>query len=251
MNLSHYYHLDISSCVVNISSTMTWYTCKECGKSFKHCSSLCRHKKICEKTADISSNDENPNTVRSPPHDITIARKRSISTAVSDDDDDDVTSSNSIKQSSQISPAKKRKNRHKMVKCLVCSKSMRSDHIKRHQRVHKNAVHEYVSAMDDKLNPDDRRNIQILRSRLNIGVTSQSAGDYVSGDKEMTAQDIELKNSMLLDNQLYWDNVELGRRVSVIVAENEINEESLTIERKDALYIYISKTSAVVICFRL
>ena len=54
----------------------------------------------------------------------------------------------------------------------------------------------------------------------------------------MTVQDIELKKSMLMDNQLYWDDVELGRRIAVILAENEVNEESLTMERKDALYIY-------------
>ena len=53
---------------------------------------------------------------------------------------------------------------------------------------------------------------------------------------EKTIED--LREELLEDNNIYLDKIELGRKISVIIQEGVIQEESLTKERQDALTLY-------------
>ena len=94
-------------------------------------------------------------------------------------------------------------NRHRIVICKKCGKSMRSDKLKRHDQTH-------------------TQELEIREEKIDV--------------EENTIDD--LRDELLEDNNIYLNKIELGRNISLIIQEGVVQEESLTKERQEALALY-------------
>lgn len=127
-----------------------------------------------------------------------------------------------------------------IVNCGVCKKSMRSDNLKRHMKVHK----DILNLPDDELKEElqIRHNLQVEndRKRKRVVATAQSLGvsipDEVRGPMLVGKGDI--RESLITLNKIYLQKVALGQEVSNIISEGEIHEECMSQEYKHALELY-------------
>ena len=109
------------------------------------------------------------------------------------------------------------KERHKIVRCKVCSKDMRSDNLKRHMHMHKDIL----------MNEEESKRQKIEEGANQEGVSMERY-------EEIT----DLRQDLLKDNQLYLEKIELGKKIADIIDEGVVREGSLTKDRKLALELY-------------
>ena len=100
-------------------------------------------------------------------------------------------------------------NRHRLVTCSECGKSMRSDTLLRHNKVH--------TSQDEQC---DGKECEIVSKPI-LDVTIE-----------------DLRQNLLQNNKVYLEKIELGRKISIIIEEGVVQEESLTKEHQAALELY-------------
>ena len=107
-------------------------------------------------------------------------------------------------------------DRHRILECPVCKKSMRSDSLKRH-----------------KFNKHKNFNFQVT--------TIVKANVKDSGNPSV--QDLE--SEILADNKLLDEKIELGEKISTVLTNTKTKEESLSKKHKEAFDLYQSRKFAI------
>ena len=129
-----------------------------------------------------------------------------------------------------------------MVKCKICDKSIRSDHVKRHSHTHKDLYALDVNDMREEIKERKRQYENREERKRSVREIAQQEGASLECIGEQTssaALDIEtLEVEMFKDNQKYLENIELGKQVDNIIDKGVIREESLIKVRKYALDLY-------------
>ena len=131
-----------------------------------------------------------------------------------------------------------RNDRHKMVRCKVCARCIRSDHAKRHARTHKDIL--TMSDQDVREELRSRQLVKMRREEQQQRVMEIAQQENISIDlhPEQSIDTEILRGDLLRDNQEYLYQIELGKQISNIIDEGIVREESLTNERKKALMLY-------------
>ena len=133
-----------------------------------------------------------------------------------------------------------RKNGNKQVTCGVCGKFMRSDNLAKHSKTHKDLLSLPEEEMKEELRVRHADEAERAAKRQRIEEIAEEEG--ISLPKELRdTQPLDkqnLRESLLRDNQLYLEKIELGKNISSILEEGIVREESLTKERKFALDLY-------------
>ena len=129
---------------------------------------------------------------------------------------------------------------HKRSKCTVCGKSMRSDNVKGHMKMHKDLLSLPEEEVKEELRA--RHATQLEREAKRQQIEEIARGEGLSIPQEISdTQPLDkenLRENLLRDNQLYVEKIELGKNISSIMDEGIVREESLTKERKLALDLY-------------
>ena len=133
--------------------------------------------------------------------------------------------------------------KHRKVECSVCKKVMRSDHLQRHMKIHK----DLLSLSEDELEKEllfrneirlkdeetlqKRRKVVDVANRVGVPVPEEVCDLHAVGE-------IALREQLIRNNRLYLDKVQLGKTISKILEDSGIHEESLVREHRDALDLY-------------
>ena len=158
-----------------------------------------------------------------------------------------------------------RESRHKTVRCTICRKSMRSNHLKRHMQTHKDLlsmsedeVRDELRARhaNEKLREQHHQKIRKIADQENVPIalcndvlenngfqTMQEEGMTINIPYDMIPPDFSidkkaLETDMIEDNQCYMEKIELGKEVNIILGKGVVNEQSLSRPRKEALDLY-------------
>ena len=120
--------------------------------------------------------------------------------------------------------------RNRQVYCKVCLKTMRSDHIQRHMKVHqqKGIKEEYQEST-------------IIKRETSVSET----GGNTTINKE------ELREILIKDNQEHDKKIDLGATIYEIIGENKIKEESLRPVNKEALNLFVKQKQCINIIKKL
>ena len=102
-------------------------------------------------------------------------------------------------------------NRNRLVTCSKCGKSMRSDTLLRHNKVHTSIPYEQC----------DEKECEIVSKPRKLDETIE-----------------QLEQDLLQGNKIYLNKIELGRKISIIIEKGVVQEESLTKEQKEALELF-------------
>ena len=134
--------------------------------------------------------------------------------------------------------------KHKMTRCKICTKSVRSDHVKRHQRTHKDfnlmskdEAREELRARHEAGVKREEKRQQIEEIAREEGIPLEYCTDITSSSSAALT-DIELEDFLLQNARIYRNKVELGEKVATILDKGVVPEESLPKEHKDALDLY-------------
>ena len=139
---------------------------------------------------------------------------------------------------------KSQKDRHGQVGCTVCFRMMRSDHLKRHMRRHRDLYSLDENGMREEIKERKRKyEDREERKRLVLEIVQQENAPLeciqVQSSPAKTPLDIEtLEEELLQDNQDYLENIEVGKQINTIIDKGVVREESLSRHRKDALDLY-------------
>ena len=129
------------------------------------------------------------------------------------------------------------KDRHKVVYCDVCGKSMLSNNLKRHRLVHK----DLLSLPDHEIKEELRIRQEIKEKRdlkqQQIGHIARENGYDIPGEVGKSTME-QVRQQLRQDNKNYLEKIELGRKVSIIIEEDVICEEALSKEHQEALQLY-------------
>ena len=135
-------------------------------------------------------------------------------------------------------------NRNKTVQCNVCSKSIRSDNLKRHTRTHKDILSMTDEEVREELRERHAENVYREERRKKILEIAREENIPSYGCNEVTLSScatvnkISLREEMNHNNQEYLDKIELGEQIAKFITEDNIREESLSKEHKEALKFY-------------
>ena len=140
--------------------------------------------------------------------------------------------------------AAERKNRNKTVHCTICNKQVRSDHMNRHMRTHKDILSmtdeevrgELIERYTENVHREERRK-KILEIALEENIPSSHCSE-VALSAFPIANKISLREEMNHNNHEYLDKIELGEQIITFMTEDNIREESLAKEHKEALKVY-------------
>ena len=155
------------------------------------------------------------------------------------------------------------RNQNKQIHCPVCYKSIRSDTLKRHARIHKNILTRPEEKWREELRDlrdayKERENkvkkleeiaheeevpVDLLKNIIQPPLASSPPPTNIeassqNGDDDDDDDDEHLKESMHVDKKEYLKTIDLGRRINAILDEGEVPEESLKRHRKEALDLY-------------
>ena len=134
-------------------------------------------------------------------------------------------------------------NRNVQVACTVCFSKMRSDHIKRHMRKHRDLYSLAENEMREEIQERKRRyEDRLERIRLVKEIAQQEEAPWEcieEVEKTSPSESLEtLETEMLKDNQNYLEMIEHGKNIATIIDKGVVQEESLTKGRKHALDLY-------------
>ena len=127
--------------------------------------------------------------------------------------------------------------RNRKVVCLVCERSMDSDKLKRHTRIHK----DLLSLSEDEVKKElrERHDIIMERDAKRRRVEEIAVEEGLSIPQEIKSIDKEsVRNELIIGNELYKAKIELGRIVADIIDEEGISEESLSREKNESLLLF-------------
>ncbi len=135
-------------------------------------------------------------------------------------------------------------NRHKIVSCTVCGKRMRSDTLKRHIRIHKDILSmtdeevrvELRERHAESLRREERRK-KVLEIALEENIPSSDCNEVALFSYD-TTNSVSLREDMNYNNQEYIAKIELGEQIAAIMIDDNIREQSLSKEHKEALKFY-------------
>ena len=135
-----------------------------------------------------------------------------------------------------------KQNRHKIVRCQSCNKTMRSDNLKRHVRTHQDLL---TMSDEDVVNElRARKATQVLREKRKQEIEELAQReniplDHCKGLTSPTTQlSIDLEDILMKDNQEYLEKIDLGNKVAAIIDKGVVKEESLRKEYGEALQLY-------------
>ena len=147
---------------------------------------------------------------------------------------------------------KKKTDRHKVFRCKVCAKSIRSNNMTRHQRTHKDLLalseeeaREELRARHEVAVGREQKRQKIEEIAQQEGVPLDLCTDVASSPTSSTLLSLGLEGEMLRDNQEYREKIVLGREVVAILKKGVISEDSLSKEKKDALDLYQKRKSRI------
>ena len=131
-------------------------------------------------------------------------------------------------------------DRHRIVSCLVCGKSMRSDTLKRHRKIHKDLLALPDDEVQKELRARREMDVECETKRQKIVQMAQQEGFTVPEELTMQSSStcIDLETDMLKDRDEYFQKIELGKKVFDIISKGDVPEASLSRERQEALNLY-------------
>ena len=130
-------------------------------------------------------------------------------------------------------------DRHKTVVCNICEKPMRSDHIKRHKKSHKDLLSLSDNEIKDELQYREEfkkkreekiQRIEEIAKENNLAIPDEIA--------EKGKSDKIVHTRCLQNYQLYLEKIEIGKQVATIIENGEIIYESLGRSDKEAFDTY-------------
>ena len=135
-------------------------------------------------------------------------------------------------------------NRNKIVSCTICGKRMRSDTLKRHIRIHKDILSmtdeevriELRERHAESLRREERRK-KVLEIALEENIPSSDCNEVALFSYD-TTNSVSLREDMNYNNQEYIAKIELGEQIATIMIDDNIREQSLSKEHKEALKFY-------------
>ena len=131
------------------------------------------------------------------------------------------------------------KDRHGQVECIVCYKKMRSDHLKRHMRKHRDLYSLDENDMREEIKDRKRQYDNKEERKRLVREIAQQENAPLECIADQTVRDTNsLKEELLQDNQEYLDKIELGKKIGLIIDEGVVQEESLTRVRKEAMCLF-------------
>ena len=147
---------------------------------------------------------------------------------------------------------KKRKNGNIMVRCKICSKNIRSDTVKRHQRTHKD-LHvmdeqevrvELRARQECAMEREQKRQLveEIARQE---GISIDFCTDVSGPSTSSVLSDIETDTLLIQLKDEYVDIIKNGEKIAHSLNKGIGLEEALQKEQKDALDLYRKNKSRV------
>ena len=138
-----------------------------------------------------------------------------------------------------------KKDYHIDVMCNVCGKVMRNDNLKRHMDAkHAKTLNSIVraEAQDLKTLPEFAENVGATtdesKNDCNEHNSNSKATDAAAAYIDDEDNDANLIFQLLQNNEAYKNNVNLGRKISKVLDEGVIYEESLTKQHKFCLQLF-------------
>ena len=131
-------------------------------------------------------------------------------------------------------------SQHKRSKCLVCEKWMRADILQRHAKKHKDLLS--LPDEDIKMELQKRHEEKVEREEKRQKIVSIAENLGVSTPEELNEPELiadqTLQQQLLGNKKLYLEQIEIGEQISKFLAADEIPEESLSKDHKQALELY-------------
>ena len=117
---------------------------------------------------------------------------------------------------------------------------MRSDHLKRHMRNHKDLLELSDDALKEELQSRHKLHSEKEAKRQRVVDTAQSLGVPVPEEIRdlMTTDVANVRANLTALNKIYLEKVNLGEEIAKIISEGEINEECMSKDYKHALELY-------------
>ena len=134
-------------------------------------------------------------------------------------------------------------NRNKKVECDVCSKIMRSDHLKRHKQTHRDLLslpdneikNELETRQEIKKKREERiQKIEEIAKENNLAIPDE----ITSRKRESVDKIADVRTRCLQNQQLYLEKIELGKQVATIIENGDVIYESLGKIDKEAFDTY-------------
>ena len=132
-------------------------------------------------------------------------------------------------------------NRNKTIKCDVCSKFMRSDHLKRHKETHK----DLLSLHDDEIKEELKTRQEIKKKQAEklqriqeIAQENELEIPEEYRNRESVDYIDNVCTRCLRNHQLYLEKIELGKQVATIIESGEVIYDSLGKRDKEAFETY-------------
>ena len=119
-----------------------------------------------------------------------------------------------------------RKNGNKQVRCLACSRCIRSDNLKRHAKTHNDLLSMTEDEARDELKARHAVKLEREQKRQKIEEIAHKEGlplpKYII--ETSANDDVDLEGDLLKDNELYLERIELGKKIAVILDKGVIRE---------------------------
>ena len=138
----------------------------------------------------------------------------------------------------------RRKNGNKTVRCIICNRCMRSDHLKQHMHTHKDIIDMTDEEVREELR--ERQTLYEQRTERVKEIAQISQDENISREccRDLMTLGVfpkrenDTREKIILLKQEYLEKIELGKEVVTCIIEEDIPEDSLSIEHKEALDLY-------------